>query len=272
MPTPGSRKVVVGLHRVSATAVAVRILRKRRWNSAPSWKAPLLDKERLKSLFAHLCEFALDLFGCGLSQGTPRGSRPDVASRPGLDASPSGASVEGTGAVFARERVAERGRKGLGACPEHLADAVREPSKPAGTDSQLISTLADFGRAQCAVGQFCRCVATLKEAIRRAEDRTASDPHIAKSARQLYWSHIALGDVFGSPGRFNLGRPKDAAEHYQKARKIAEKLVAADPGNEMAKLDLARAFSREGMTLVGADPAKGVGVARPVELTQPANV
>jgi tetratricopeptide (TPR) repeat protein len=134
------------------------------------------------------------------------------------------------------------------------------PSKPPGTDSQLISTLADFGRAQSLAGNFSGGVDTLKQAIRLAESRTASDPHIAKSARQLYWSHIALGDVFGSPARFNMERPKDAAEHYQKARKVAEKLVSADPGNEMAKLDLARTFSREGLALAASQPANSLAL------------
>jgi eukaryotic-like serine/threonine-protein kinase len=134
------------------------------------------------------------------------------------------------------------------------------PSKPAETDTQLVSTLADFGRAQSLAGNFSSAVATLNEAIRLAENRTKSDPHIAKSARQLYWSHIAIGDTFGSPARFNLGRPKDAVEHYQKARKIAEKLVSADPANEMAKLDLARTFSREGMALAASEPANSLAL------------
>jgi eukaryotic-like serine/threonine-protein kinase len=141
-----------------------------------------------------------------------------------------------------------------------LRNLSASASKPAGTDAQLISTLADVGRGQSLAGNFSVAVTTLKEAIRRAEDRTASDPHIARSARQLYWSHIGLGDTFGSPMRFNLGRPKDAAEHYQKARKIAERLVAADPANDMAKLDLARTFSREGLALAASQPAKSLAL------------
>ena len=109
-------------------------------------------------------------------------------------------------------------------------------------------------------GNFSSAVAILKEAIRRAEDRTSSDPHLAKSARQLYWSHITLGDVFGSPRRFNLDRTKDAAEQYQQARKIAEKLVTADPGNDMAKLDLARTFSREGIALAASKPVNSLAL------------
>ncbi|HET8549083.1 MAG TPA: hypothetical protein VFL57_13795, partial [Bryobacteraceae bacterium] len=130
--------------------------------------------------------------------------------------------------------------------------------KPPGTDAQLISTLVGFGRAQALAGDFPGAVVTLQEAIRRSESSAASDPHMVRSARQLYWSHIALGDVFGSPLRFSLGRPDEAAVHYQKARAIAEKLVNADRGNEIAKLDLARTFSREAMAIAAMRPARAL--------------
>lgn len=134
------------------------------------------------------------------------------------------------------------------------------PATPAETEAQLTSTLVGFGRAQALAGDFSGAVASLTEAIRLSESRAASEPQMAKSMRQLYWSHIALGDVFGSPLRFSLGRPFDAAEQYQKARTIAEKLVSADPANDMAKLDLARAFSREGVALTASQPARAVAL------------
>lgn len=99
---------------------------------------------------------------------------------------------------------------------------------------------------------------SLREAIRRSESAAAADPPSAKIARQLYWSHINLGDVLGSRMRFSLGRPNEAAEHYRKARDIAERLVSADRGNEVAKLDLARAFGREGAALAASQPARAL--------------
>lgn len=137
---------------------------------------------------------------------------------------------------------------------------ANKPSAPAETQAQLTSTLVGFGRAQALAGNFSGAVESLQEAIRRSESSAASDPHMAKSARQLYWSHIALGDVFGSPQRFSLNRPLDAARHYQKARAIAEKLVQADAGNEMAKLDLARTYSREAMVLAARQPAQAIAL------------
>jgi tetratricopeptide (TPR) repeat protein len=85
-----------------------------------------------------------------------------------------------------------------------------------------------------------------------------TDPTSSKSARQLYWSHLYLGDVFAGPARFNLGKTAEAAEHYRKARFIAERLVTADPANEVVKLDLARAFTREATALTHLQPAQAV--------------
>jgi tetratricopeptide (TPR) repeat protein len=117
-----------------------------------------------------------------------------------------------------------------------------------------------FGRAQALAGNFSGAVVSLQEAIRLSENSIAADPHMAKGARHLYWSHISLGDVFGSPSRFSLERPDKAAEHYRKARNIAERLVSADPGNEVAKLDLARTFSREAVTLPASQPTQALAL------------
>lgn len=141
-----------------------------------------------------------------------------------------------------------------------LRTLSQSPSKPPETDSQLTSTLVSFGRVQGLAGDFSGSENSLQEAVRRSETSTATDPHLARSARALYWSHIALGDVLGSPMRFNLGRPKEAVEHYQKAHKIAEKLMSADPENDVAKLDLARAFSREGNVLATLQPARALSL------------
>lgn len=132
------------------------------------------------------------------------------------------------------------------------------PDAPAGTEANLISTLVGYGRSQGLAGDFTGAVETLQEAIQRSASSTATDPTSAKSARQLYWSHLALGDVYAGPGRFNLGRPAEAAVQYRKARAIAEHLVNADPANEVVKLDLARAFTREATALTELQPARAL--------------
>jgi tetratricopeptide (TPR) repeat protein len=115
-----------------------------------------------------------------------------------------------------------------------------------------------FGRTQALAGDFSGATASLQEAIARAERNALARPGMASSARQLYWSRIALGDVFGNTGRLSLERPADAAAEYRKARVIAEGLVKADPQNEIAKLDLARTFSREAFAVAEAEPARAL--------------
>jgi hypothetical protein len=67
-----------------------------------------------------------------------------------------------------------------------------------------------------------------------------------------------LGDVLGSSGRFSMERPAEAAAEYQKARAIAEHLVQADPDNQIAKLDLARTFSREALAVSDTEPERAL--------------
>jgi eukaryotic-like serine/threonine-protein kinase len=123
------------------------------------------------------------------------------------------------------------------------------------SERELISTLVGYGRAQALSGDFTGAVTSLKDAIALLEVRMSSGGNTPRSARQLYWSHITLGDVFGSTSRFSLGRTADAAAEYRIARAIAETLAKEDPANDMAKADLARAYAREGMALSTTDPA-----------------
>ncbi|HBY62915.1 MAG TPA: hypothetical protein DEH78_24090, partial [Solibacterales bacterium] len=125
-------------------------------------------------------------------------------------------------------------------------------------ESQLVSTLVGYGRAQALDGDFPGALASLQEAVREAARHSAAAPHIVRYSRQLYWSHIALGDLLGSPARFHMGRPAAAMEQYGQARALAERLVAADPHNDAAKLDLARALGREAALLTVAQPERAL--------------
>jgi hypothetical protein len=124
--------------------------------------------------------------------------------------------------------------------------------------SQLSSAMVGLGRAQALAGDYWGAVQTLQDVIRAAGSALEADPNNVKTARQLYWSYIALGDVYGSPFRFGLGRPKEAAAHYDKARQIADGLLKADPANEVAKLDLSRSYSRYGAVLASSEPEKSL--------------
>lgn len=141
-----------------------------------------------------------------------------------------------------------------------LRKLAADPANSAGTAAQLPSALVGFGRAQALAGDFSAAAASLQEAIRLAESRSASEPRMAHAARQLYWSHIGLGDIFGSTVRFSLGRPAEAAAHYRKAQAIAERLLNADPANETARLDLSRALGREAAVLASPEPARALAL------------
>jgi len=139
-----------------------------------------------------------------------------------------------------------------------LRNISREPSAPAGTSAELASTLVSLGRVQSLTGDFSGSIASLREAIRLAETNIAAQPHNARFARHAYWSHLSLADLCGSSSRFNLGRLPEAEEHYEEASKIAERLMAADPNNEMAKLDLARVYGKHGSAIESFRPAQGL--------------
>ncbi len=128
------------------------------------------------------------------------------------------------------------------------------------TAAQLASTLVGYGRAQALAGDFNGAVSSLQESTGLLQGRAAAVPQGAKSARQLYWTYIALGDAFGSPVRFSMGRTADAVRQYQNAQTVAEKLMKADPANEMAKLDFARALSREGAAVAASQPAAALAL------------
>jgi serine/threonine protein kinase/tetratricopeptide (TPR) repeat protein len=140
------------------------------------------------------------------------------------------------------------------------AGLLRQQPTDSAVESELITTLVGLGRSQAASGNFIDALNSLQEAERRATNRTVFDPHLVRTARQLYWTHVSLGDILGLPLRFNLGRTDQAAVHYEKARDIAENLVSADPANEVARIDLARALGRQGATLAVAQPQRALNL------------
>ncbi|MDX2152374.1 MAG: protein kinase [Bryobacteraceae bacterium] len=153
--------------------------------------------------------------------------------------------------------VANAPQEGAAAYQQALAILRTVPAAP---DSQLISTLVGHARARALEADFPLALATLQEALRLARQNASAAPHMAKSSRQLYWTHIAIGDVHGNPLRFNTGRPALAVEHYEQARLIAERLLAADPTNDAAKTDLARVLARQAMALATTDPARSLAL------------
>jgi tetratricopeptide (TPR) repeat protein len=63
----------------------------------------------------------------------------------------------------------------------------------------------------------------------------------------LAYGHV--GDTMGSPFLFNLGDLRGAREYYGKAARIAEAMVATDPSDKQARIDLGIALTRIGTVL-----------------------
>ena len=131
------------------------------------------------------------------------------------------------------------------------------PQRPRDYDRQLASTLVGWGRSQAISGEFHEAVAAFDEAIALSLPRIEATPNDLQATRHLYWSYIGLGDLYGSRGRFSLERPAEAARIYRQAQATAQRMVNADSGNDMARLDLSRAVGREGAALAATEPARG---------------
>lgn len=138
------------------------------------------------------------------------------------------------------------------------ADLLTGHGKDPASEWERTTILVNLGRSQAWIGDLSGAVISLEKAIELSSGHTAADPHLVRNARQLYWSHLSLGDILGLPLRFNLRRTAEAAAHYQAARRIAEKLVNADPANEMARIDLARVLGREGAALATTQPQQAL--------------
>ena len=68
--------------------------------------------------------------------------------------------------------------------------------------------------------------------------------------RELAAAYDRVGSVLGKPYAANLGNPKGALESYQKALRIREALVSADPRNPQNRRDLAESHSQIGWQLL----------------------
>ena len=81
------------------------------------------------------------------------------------------------------------------------------------------------------------------------EQLVSKNPNDVSLRRDLMISYGRLGDLLGNPTRVNLGDKPAALENFRKARAIAESLGAADPKNQLARMDLAQIRMRVGLTM-----------------------
>ena len=127
------------------------------------------------------------------------------------------------------------------AAGERAAAILRPLADPAAA-AQLTGTLVGLGRGTPR-RRFPGGGVGFDGGDRPGAARLGVGPAPCQGVRRFYWAHIVFGDALASPMAFNLGRTAEGVEHYEKARRIAEGLVQADPANEAARVDLARALA-----------------------------
>jgi eukaryotic-like serine/threonine-protein kinase len=110
-------------------------------------------------------------------------------------------------------------------------------------DNSLLGTLA--GRK----GQTRESLAWYLKSVALREEAVAARPNDVTAQRDLMMAYGHIGDTMGSPFLFNLGDLKGAREYYGKAVTIAEAMVATDPSDKQARIDLGIALTRIGTVL-----------------------
>ncbi len=107
----------------------------------------------------------------------------------------------------------------------------------------LLGTLAGRkAQTRESLAHYLKSVALREQAI-------AARPNDVTAQRDLMMAYGHIGDTMGSPFLFNLGDLKGAREYYGKAVRIAEAMVATDPSDKQARIDLGIALTRIGTVL-----------------------
>ena len=102
------------------------------------------------------------------------------------------------------------------------------------------SVAAQTGKMKDAVDYARKC-AEIREKL------VARHAHDAELQRDLMLAYGHMGDRMGNPTVPNLGDRRGARDSFQKARAVAQTMVAADPSNQMARRDLATVLMRLGL-------------------------
>ena len=143
--------------------------------------------------------------------------------------------------------------------PDNMEWKVSEASAAAGVGMAL----ARLGKLQDARDQYTKGVIALSDAVQK-------EPNNNRTKRELMlaWSHV--GDVEGSPSLPSLGDRVKALAAYQQMELIAEKLLAADTGDQRALGDLGIARMR--VALVTDGPAQFLRFREALEVLEKALV
>jgi len=121
-----------------------------------------------------------------------------------------------------------------------LSDCPRDPDcllRLADNFSLLGTLVGRKGQTREGLAWHLKSVALREQAI-------ADRPNDVTAQRALMMAYGHIGDTMGSPFLFNLGDPRGAREYYGKAARIAEAMVATDPSDKQAQIDLGIVLTR----------------------------
>jgi len=130
----------------------------------------------------------------------------------------------------------------------YLKLAAREPDNVEVLNG-LVSSYSVAGGALNRRFRYEEALALYRKGLSIREKLVAQHPADVALRRDLLISYGRIGDQIGNPARGNLGDKATALENFKKARAIAESLAAADPNNNLARMDLAQILARIGMTM-----------------------
>ena len=128
-------------------------------------------------------------------------------------------------------------------------------------------------------GQRRESLAWYLKSVTLREEASAARPQDVTVQRDLMMAYGHIGDTMGSPFLYSLGDPRGAREYYGKAARIAEAMVAADPSDKQAQIDLGIVLMRIGTVLQAPNQTaeslaalnRGVAILEPLYASETKN-
>ncbi|HWE49694.1 MAG TPA: serine/threonine-protein kinase [Bryobacteraceae bacterium] len=115
----------------------------------------------------------------------------------------------------------------------------------------LASTWSQFGTIASREGDIQQSLSDYQKSVALREQLFALHPNDVAVQRDLMIAYGHVGDAMGSPFLMSAGDPHGALVWYRKAAQIAETMVASDPSDTQARIDLAVVLMRTGTVLQG---------------------
>ena len=148
-----------------------------------------------------------------------------------------------------------------GALEDHRHALAVAQQSLAGHSSDIVAchdtslTYENVGDLLAKTGKTAEGLETLRKTFEVCPALLAEGPNSTPSnSRGWFVVYLKMGDMLTE-----LHKEKDASESYRKAMGIAQRLSASDPGNELARSDLAFAYESQGKSaLAFRDPNKAM--------------